>query len=125
MNISESRERFIFRAKIDLGDGEYILFREPFINEVYEIRRLKMGDDEASTGNENEGSLKVISNIFENCIIGSSFTLDDGKPAPTDQVLALLKDSGSLYMKAFQGWQESLPLAYRAPKEQASETSTK
>jgi hypothetical protein len=125
MRISEGRNKFIFQTKVDIGEGEFILMREPFMDEVHAIRRVNKTGKEGMTDDEREESLGVISRVFERCIIGSSFTLDDGTPAPPAAVLDFLKESGNLYMKAFMQWQNALPLAYRAPNEPPSETSVK
>ena len=106
MKLSELQNKFIFKTRIDLGDGDYIVLREPNTAEFSEL-----GEDEKK-------NMKVMEKIFPNCIVESSITKDDGSFATGKEICDVLKESGSMFTEVLGKWIQSVPFNNRLnPKE--------
>ena len=106
MKLSELQNKFIFKTRIDLGDGEYIVLREPNTAEIAE-----MSEDEKK-------NMKVMEKILPNCIIETSITKDDGSFATGKEICDVLKASGSVFTEVLCTWIQSVPFNNRLnPKE--------
>ncbi|MCF7949742.1 MAG: hypothetical protein K9L57_10280 [Spirochaetaceae bacterium] len=103
MKLSEAIEKGIFRTKIYLGEffredkqKEWVQLREPTATEAHEAYYAS-------------GEMSI-DEVMKKCIIGSSFTDDDGEEASSDDVFKLIAASASMYTKVLTGWQQSIPL---------------
>ena len=106
MKLSELQNKFIFKTRIDLGDGDYIVLREPNTAEFSEL-----GEDEKK-------NMKVMEKIFPNCIVETSITKDDGSFATGKEICDVLKASGSVFTEVLGAWIQSIPFNSRLnPKE--------
>jgi hypothetical protein len=68
MKLSEASKKYIFTTKIELDSENYIVLREPTMQQFSQL------DDKDSKKNT-----KVLGEILPSCIIESSFTEEDGK----------------------------------------------
>ena len=106
MKLSELQNKFIFKTRIDLGDGDYIVLREPDTAAIAE-----MSEDEKK-------NMKILEKIFPNCIVESSITKDDGSFATGKEISEILKESGAVFMEVLGTWIQSVPFNNRLnPKE--------
>ena len=106
MKLSELQNKFIFKTRIDLGDGDYIVLREPNTAEIAE-----MSEDEKK-------NMKVMEKILPNCIVETSITKDDGSFATGKEICDVLKESGSVFTEVLGIWIQSIPFNSRLnPKE--------
>ena len=106
MKLSELQNKFIFKTRIDLGDGDYIVLREPNTAEIAE-----MSEDEKK-------NMKVMEKILPNCIVETSITKDDGSFATGKEICDVLKASGSMFTEVLGTWIQSIPFNSRLnPKE--------
>ena len=106
MKLSELQNKFIFKTRIDLGDGDYIVLREPNTAEIAE-----MSEDEKK-------NMKVMEKILPNCIVETSITKDDGSFATGKEICDVLKASGSVFTEVLGIWIQSIPFNSRLnPKE--------
>lgn len=108
MLLSEISTKFVFKTKIDLGDGDYIVLREPNQKET-----IGLSDD----ANKN---LKLFGDILENCIVESSFVDEEGKPAKAQAIAEELKKSGSLWTEILTAWLNEVPFQSRLKNAQNS-----
>ena len=101
MKLSELQNKFIFKTTIDLGDGDYIVLREPNTAEISE-----MSEDEKK-------NMKVMEKILPNCIVETSITKDDGSFATGKEICDILKESGSIFTEVLGIWIQSIPFNSR------------
>ena len=104
MILSELQNKFIYKTRIDLGDGEFITLREPNTAEISE-----MSEDEKK-------NMKIMERILPNCIVESSITKDNGEPASGKEICDVLKASGSMFSEVLSTWIQSVPFQSRLPK---------
>ena len=106
MKLSELQNKFVFKTRIDLGDGDYIVLREPNTAEF------------SALGEDEKKNMKVREKIFPNCIVETSITKDDGSFATSKEVSDVLKESGSTFPEILGIWIQSVPFNSRLnPKE--------
>lgn len=100
MDISKAKTHYIFSTEIALDDGDSIVLREPT---TLELRELGQNEDKA---------FDALYKIFDDCLISHSFT-DGEEKAKNEDVVALLKSSGSRFADILEAWMNSLPLKKR------------
>lgn len=101
MLLSDISSKFVFKTRIELGDGEYIVLREPNQKEV-----IGLTDDA-------EKNMKMFGELLPKCIVESSFTEDNGEKATPEKVAAELGKSGSLWTEILTTWLNSVPFQSR------------
>ncbi len=85
--------------------GEWILMREPRQEEL-----LKFG-----TG-EKDKAVAQYADLFPACMVDWSIKSDESNKASAEEVLALIKESSTLYSHCLLAWGTSLPLARRSAR---------
>jgi hypothetical protein len=116
MKLSEINNKYVFYTDIDLGDGEFVKLREPSIQELDGMNKVK-----------DEERITELSKLFTPCLIDHSFKKndDDNKKASNEEVYKELRQSGSLFMEIITIWMEALPFNKRLGNGQKLETSSK
>lgn len=97
MELSEFKKAFIFTARFDLPNDNFIELREPTTLEM-----KNFGDD----GTKNTDTLIK---LLPECIIDHSFE-ENGVKADNKKVGKLLQESSSVFIDIINTWMESLPL---------------
>lgn len=111
MKLSEAASKAIFKVRIDLGahmglakpTDAWVKLREPSYAELAEASV----DGDAKTG------MKTTVELLPALIVEHNFEGDDGKPATSEQVAAIIRSSASLFVLVMTAWQAALPLAKR------------
>jgi hypothetical protein len=107
MKISEAKTKYIFTTKIELEEGDYIVLREPSIQEM----QMFSGDD------KDKKNTEAVEKLFPICLVEHSFYEDDSKTkAGNDSVYEMLKDSASLFTEIVDIWFKSIPFQSRLKK---------
>lgn len=97
----EENERLVEYAAI--YEGAWILLREPREEELLRFE----------TGEKNQTAMKY-TDLFPDCIIDWNIMRDENEKASKDEVMALLKQSSTLYFYCINAWGLSLPLARKS-----------
>jgi len=84
------------------GDSHFIELRELSSAELLEIQGL-----------EGKAVTEHMEKILGGCITDHSFEKADGKKTPSEDVVKIIRLSGSLMTHVLTKWQEALPLARR------------
>jgi hypothetical protein len=107
MKISEAKKKYLFTTKIELDDEDYVVLREPTIQEM----QMFSGDD------KDKKNYEAVEKLFPVCLIDHSFYEDDGvTKAKNTAVYEILKDSSSLYTEIVDTWFKSIPFQSRLKK---------
>ena len=108
MKLSDFEKNYVFTTKIDLNDDgtEFVELREPNQQEF------------SGFSEDGKKNLEVMEKIFPSCVIGSSFTDDEGNSVDGKTVYNTLKKSGSLLTEILSIWIQSIPFQSRLLKKQ-------
>ena len=91
MDINQAKEKFIVKTRVEIGDEDYVVVREPTESEI------------KGFGDDSQKNLEIIAEILPECILEHSFTVD-GKPAKNKEVAELVRSSVSLYTRFVKQW---------------------
>lgn len=93
MNIEDAKKIFVFSTKIELnvnGSEEFVELREMNSSEMHQIMvAAKM--DKNMDFTDIVSMLEQAEKILPQCVVDSSFTASDGRPATGKEVYELLK----------------------------------
>jgi hypothetical protein len=112
MKLSAAKEKYLFTTKIELDDGDYLVLREPTVEET-QLFSASGGDEKGGGGKDN---IKALEKLFPKCLIDHTFTDDDGEKASGEEVYSLLRGSASLFADITDAWIKSIPFQSRVRK---------
>lgn len=105
MTLTEAKQKYVFTTKIELEDGQFIVMREP---NLQEYQKFSADDDQKN--------LEAIKTIFPKCIVESSFTDENGNSASGQQIYEFLSQSATTFTQIMTEWIESCPFQSQGKK---------
>lgn len=87
------REKYSLTIKLELEDGDYLLFREPTYKELEDVNICESNIEKS----------KALAKLFEKCFIDHNY-MDDNVKTDNKEVLDTIRNSADLFSSLLAEW---------------------